>query len=84
MFSVAQTWRVRPSELAGVEDSYAAYCFDQALAALGNGIRHRLDSLGNSDRKTKQLEAKMQRELAVILGLPEQVNKTYRAPTITR
>lgn len=84
LFNVAQTWRVRPSELMGVEDSYHAYCLDQAIASLGNGIRGRLDSLGSTDRKTKQLEAKMQRELATVLGLPDQVEKMYRSPSITK
>lgn len=84
LFNVAQTWGVRPSELAGVEDSYHAFCLDQAIAALGNGVRHRLDSLGTTDRKSKQLESKMQRELAVILGLPDQVHKRYRTPAVTR
>lgn len=84
LFNVAQTWGVRPSELGGVEDSYAAYCFDQAIAALGNGVRHRLDSLGTTDKKSKQLEAKMRRELGIILGLPDQVQHRYRTPAVTK
>lgn len=81
---MAQTWRARPSELLGVEESYAAYCLDQAIAALGNGIKHRLDSLSTTDRKVRQLEVKMQRELATILGLKDDVQRTYRTPLVTR
>lgn len=82
MFNVAEAWGVRPSELAQVQGSYEAYCFDQAIASLGQGISARLNALGQTDKKTKSLEAKMQRELAKILQLPE--GNRYRSPTITK
>lgn len=49
---MAKTYRLRPSELLGVEDSYTAYCFDEACfyfeARLASGQKPVYESKAHS------------------------------------
>lgn len=92
VFNTAQTWNCRPSILLGVDDEYLAYCLDQAVSILGNGITNELNNVGttDTDRRAKAREAKVQRQiskrLSQLLGLPESqaaTEKQYRTPTIS-
>lgn len=67
-----------------MEDDYVAYCLDEALSVLNNGITERVQSVAQAkDRKTASIEAKMRRELSKILGI-DDAEQYYRTPSITK
>lgn len=70
MFLQAQTWRVRPSQLLDVQDSYAAFCIDSAIWELGTHIEGELDKVkGRSERSVQAgREAKLK---ALLSDKPE-------------
>jgi len=52
--------------LCGVEDSYDAYCLDEAIAYFGNEVTSRLERVDGKD--SAQIERKQQRILTRLLG----------------
>lgn len=58
LFSLARTWKCRPSELMDVEHPFDAYCLDNAVATFGNALTYELESV---EAKTND-EAKNKRE----------------------
>lgn len=50
---MAHTYRTRPSRLLGIEDAYAAWCLDQAIAEYIVRVKagHRLRPAATSDNK---------------------------------
>ena len=76
-----KVYRVRPSQLVGVESgSYVAYCFDQAVSYFGNWVEAELDKVqvgkaSKSDKETQALVKARQKRLEAILGPPEQQAK---------
>lgn len=62
----AKTWNRRPSELFDIEDEYVAYCFDEAVALIGNFITGELEKI--EGKNVKQIEGRRQAALARLLG----------------
>lgn len=66
-----------------MEDEYPAFCLDQAIAMLGNGISAQLNSV-NNDAKAAANEAKLQRKIQQRLNLILQIDQLdetqYRSP----
>lgn len=56
----AKTWNCRPSDLLAIEDSYVAYCLDQAVGFFGRHLDAELEKVG-SDAKNDE-EAKWKRQ----------------------
>ncbi len=50
MYNHAKLWAVRPSELLDLDDPYAAYCLDEAVAYLGNTVQSELNGVEASSR----------------------------------
>lgn len=54
LYNDAQSWRVRPSQLLDIDDSYVAYCLDQAINYWGKTIENDLDKVeGKNDKDTE-------------------------------
>jgi hypothetical protein len=56
--------------MLGIKGEYEAFCLDQAIAALGNGITAHLESI--SDKDPKRAEQLQERELRRLLGLKQK------------
>jgi len=63
LFQDSKTWSSRPSQLLGVEDPYAAYCIDQAVAYWG---RHLESEMDKAERNTKNEDAATRARQAVL------------------
>lgn len=63
MHGLAKTYRVRPSDLLGLENTWDAFCFDSAVAVFCNKIESEMDSVkGKTDNaKKKQRDAVLRR-----------------------
>ena len=70
MYNQATTWGVRPSSLAGIEDSYRAYCFDEVVHAWGTFVENEIQSIEGDN--PKRVAADRERRLNVLLGLGEK------------
>lgn len=80
-YNLAKTWKTRPSELLFIEDQYQAFCLDEAVAFLGNGIMNMLDEVTGDP---SFLEFKRQQILARVLEVSEEEEaKLYQTPTPT-
>ena len=75
----AQLWRVRPSELVGIEDPYIAYCFDQAVGEWGSYIRSELSKI--EGKNAKAVEGKRTLRLKALLS--DDVKAKFAQPTPT-
>lgn len=49
----AKTWNCRPSDLLAIEDTYVAYCLDQAVGYFGRHLESELEKAG-ADAKSEQ------------------------------
>lgn len=74
----ARTWRKTPSEMFEVEDRYVAYCFDEAVAIIGNHISHELDKVDG--KNSRQIESRRKAVLNRLLGFAPK----YKSPIPTR
>ncbi len=54
--------------MLGLEDSYTAYCLDEAVAFFGNTLVDELSDI--TDKNPKKTAQKQERHLAKRLGLP--------------
>ena len=53
LYQTARTLRCRASELLAIEDAFAAYCLDEAVAWFGTHIESELDKIeGKNARET--------------------------------
>lgn len=58
-WNAARTWKCRPSEVYHIEDDFAAYCFDSAVATFGQALDNELQGVkGKNDR---EIEGKRKR-----------------------
>ena len=55
-YTLAKTWKCRPSELYDVEDPYDAFRFDRAVAHFGDALSAELDKV--EGKNNKEIEAK--------------------------
>jgi hypothetical protein len=78
VWSIAKANGIRPSSLLDVDDTYVAYCLDEAVTTWGTFIETELSKI---EEKTKEAtEAKMQRRLRQVLGQPDEVKGSFRDP----
>lgn len=71
LFQNAQLWSCRPSNLAGVDDPYLAFCFDDAIAAWGNYVTKELEKI--KGKKEKDVERKRHNRFLQLIEAPDEV-----------
>jgi hypothetical protein len=71
MHNLALTYRCRPSELLGITNTHAAFCYDRATAIFGNTLKQELDEV---EGKKKQ-EIKKKRDQILRRWFPEARSK---------
>ena len=75
MIQLSKLYQIRPSKIAGIEDTYVAYCFDEACAyiqiRIDNEEKPVFDKIGN-DKKSKKRIKKNQRML------PSEIYERYK------
>lgn len=75
MIQLSKLYQIRPSKIAGIEDTYIAYCFDEACAyiqiRIDNEEKPAFNKLGN-DKKSKKRIKKNQRML------PSEIYERYK------
>lgn len=73
---------VRPSQLAGVDDPYVAYCLDEAVGEFGAFVTAELETIGLTPKETKKMAQDTAKRLQVLnrlLGIPHS-KRQYRQP----
>jgi hypothetical protein len=73
---MAKTYKVRPSELFGIEDAYVAYCFDEAVAVWGLHVTSELEAIDG--KNAKQIEARREKKFNELMGMKPE--KQFRDP----
>jgi len=69
LYAQARQWRVRPSEILGIDDAYVAYCLDEAVSDLAAFIEDELDKVKvKSDNPEVVRKRKMARLDALLSG----------------
>lgn len=63
---LSKTWRCRPSQLLALENTYEAYCLDEAVAEFASLVEAELDRV---DESKKGAEARKENILRRHLGL---------------
>lgn len=75
MIQLSKLYQIRPSKIAGIEDTYIAYCFDEACAYIQIRIDNKekpvFDKIGK-DKKNKKRIKKNQRML------PSEIYERYK------
>jgi uncharacterized protein (DUF2252 family) len=75
LFLQSQEYHTRASDLLAIEDSYTAYCLDEAVWVFGTSVRERIreasSSKGKNDTEDKQ-RARAENALREALGLPRK------------
>lgn len=75
MIQLSKLYQIRPSKIAGIEDTYVAYCFDEACAyiqiRIDNEEKPAFNKIGN-DKKSKKRIKKNQRML------PSEIYERYK------
>lgn len=71
MYQDAKLWNCRPSDLAGIEEDYYAYCFDEAVATWGNYIVSELEKI--KGKKEKDVERKRHNRFLQLIEAPDSV-----------
>lgn len=79
---MSKLWKVRPSEIVGLDDPYVAYCLDEAIMYAGNYIEQQLDNVkqGKGKNAEKHRAAQQQIVLERILYGKQQ---TFRDPAMS-
>lgn len=62
----SKAYHTRPSELLRVEDSYLAFCFDEAVMMWGMFVENELDKI--EGKTSGEIERKRTRRLQVLMG----------------
>lgn len=71
LYQSAKQWVKRPSELVDIQDTYAAYCFDEAIGAWGSYVTSEIEKIEGKD--SKSVERKRQNRLMQLLDVaPEK------------
>lgn len=75
MIQLSKLYQIRPSKIAGIEDTYIAYCFDEACAyiqiRIDNEEKPVFNKIGD-DKKSKKRIKKNQRML------PSEIYERYK------
>lgn len=79
MVQLSKLYQIRPSKIVGIEDTYVAYCFDEACAyiqiRIDNEEKPAFNKIGNdksNDKKSKKRIKKNQRML------PSEIYERYK------
>ena len=74
MIQLSKLYQIRPSKIAGIEDTYVAYCFDEACAYIQIRIDNEEKPVFNKidDKKSKKRIKKNQRML------PSEIYERYK------
>lgn len=80
LYQEAKLWKVRPSQLFGIDNDYYAYCLDEVVAAWGSHVTSELDKVEGKD--SKDAGRKRQRKLLQLLQAPDEMRfRSLRTPT---
>lgn len=75
MIQLSKLYQIRPSKIVGIEDTYVAYCFDEACAyiqiRIDNEEKPVFNKIGD-DKKSKKRIKKNQRML------PSEIYERYK------
>lgn len=75
MIQLSKLYQIRPSKIAGIEDTYIAYCFDEACAyiqiRIDNEEKPVFDKIGDDEKSKKRIK-KNQRML------PSEIYERYK------
>lgn len=67
---MSRSMSCRPSQLLGIENSYDAYCYDEAVWTFGAGVEADVESIENKNPKTQ--DAKRRQRLLYLLDAPPE------------
>ena len=75
MIQLSKLYQIRPSKIAGIEDTYIAYCFDEACAyiqiRIDNEEKPVFNKIGDDEKSKKRIK-KNQRML------PSEIYERYK------
>lgn len=73
----------RPSQLLNIEDSYVAYCLDEAVTFFGLSLENKLEEAGHKQSKEER-KAKAARDQVLdrIFGTNKKKTKGYADPAL--
>lgn len=78
--TLARELRVRPSELLGVDDSYVAFCLDEAIMTGRTLIQGEVDKVTHKNEKVQA--RRREDKLRQILGLTSTKGRFRNPPSI--
>ena len=84
LYQLAQACSCRPSDLLGVENTYAAFCLDEAIILYGNALQNELDRVSNNAKTEKAAEGRRQLVLEKWLNSEPGNNKRFASPVATK
>lgn len=62
-WSLAKSMRCRPSEVYGIANPLAAYCFDSAVTRWGNALEADMTAAGDHEKDSKKAQRARERVL---------------------
>lgn len=78
MIQLSKLYQIRPSKIAGIEDTYIAYCFDEACAyiqiRIDNEEKPVFDKIDN-DKKSKKSKKRIKKNQRM---LPSEIYERYK------
>lgn len=66
-YSVSRQYRTRPSELVGLTDTYAAWCFDEVVYLFGTYVESELRAAEEGAKTAKQAANKRKLKIHMLL-----------------
>lgn len=70
LYNHAKKWSTRPSNLLDIDNSYVAFCLDQAVAYFGDTVSAALEQV--EGKTAKDIEGKRYSLLLKYLGAPDE------------
>lgn len=80
-WKLAKAYRTRPSDLYGIRDEVAAWCFDRAVFLFGTELEAELRDAADGAKNKQQSSSRQQRVIAKWLGGKAQYKDPMGAPT---
>jgi hypothetical protein len=82
---MAQRYRTRPSDLLDLDDSYAAYCLDQAVLTFCAGVESKLEAVPTpkgkkGEERRQQNQTKLLHKLLRIEESEQEKSKKFKDP----
>lgn len=83
LYQEADTWSTTPSTLLGVDDEYAAYCLNQAVAYVGKFIDGEMDKAASGAKNEKAAASARDRVLKHYLDArPDKSTSRFADPAM--